>query len=361
VPDIDQRDPAEVAGALSAWLNSRLPAGAEPEVYEVEAPATNGFSNETILCRARWQADGGPVERRLVFRVAPTKHLLFLDAHFDTQYRVMKTLQDAGSKVPLPPLGLYEEDPRWLGVPFFTMDHVEGRVPADNLPYTMDGWVLEASDAERETMWWSGLEAMAEVHRTDWRALGLEWLVPGGRDACGLSHQLAYYRAFLDWSAGDRPQPTTEAAWRWLVDNRPDESGDPVLCWGDARLGNVIWEDFRPSAVLDWEMATLAQPELDLGWWLYFDRQFSEGLNVARPTGFPTREESIERYSELLGRPMRNVEYYEVFSGFRFAVIMVRLADLLVNSDLLPMDSDMGTNNLATQFTAQLLGLPAPS
>src|SRR6202012_415205 len=110
------------------------------------------------------------------------------------------------------------------------------------------------------------------------------------------------------------------------------------------RIGNIIWEDFQPKAVIDWEMATLAAPEIDLGWWLYFNRQFSEGLSVPRPPGFPSHEETIERYSRLLGRPLGDLFYYQVFAGFRLAVVMGRLAELLVDSDILPMDSDMGTN-----------------
>jgi aminoglycoside phosphotransferase (APT) family kinase protein len=361
VPDIDQRDPDEVSQSLSGWLATKLQPGAAPAITDVNAPASNGFSNETILCTATWQEDGRSVVKPLVVRVAPTKHLLFLDAEFSLQYRVMKTLAEGGSGVPLPPLGWYEENPSWLGVPFFIMDHVEGLVPGDNLPYTMDGWVLEATADQRETMWWSGLEALTKVHQTDWRALGLDWLGDPTRGRPGLEQQLAYYREFLDWSSKGRPQPVTEAVWEWLIENRPEETGDVVLCWGDSRIGNIIWENFTPKAVLDWEMATLAQPELDLGWWLYFDRQFSEGLAVPRPAGFPSHEESIEWYAKAMGRPMQNVEYYEVFSGFRFAVIMCRLTDLLIDAGMLPADSDMGTNNLATQFTAQLLGLPSPA
>ncbi|HEY1732949.1 MAG TPA: phosphotransferase family protein [Acidimicrobiales bacterium] len=361
MPDNAGRDPAEVANTLSAWLATKLPAGADPEVADVNAPAANGFSNETILCRATWTDDGQRTTRRLVVRVAPTRHLLFLDAHFSTQYRVMKTLADAGAGVALPPLGWYEEDDQWLGVPFFTMDHVDGLVPPDNLPYTMEGWVVDATPEQQERMWWRGLDALATVHRTDWRALGLDWLGDPGRGRPGLDQQLAYYREFLDWSARGRPQPVTEAIWEWLLANRPDEDGDVVLCWGDSRVGNIIWDDFAPVAVLDWEMATLGQPELDLGWWLYFDRQFTEGLNVPRPPGFPSHEATVERYAELVGRPVRNLDYYEIFSGFRFAVIMCRLTDLLVESGQLPEDTDMGTNNLATQFTAQLLGLPSPA
>ncbi|HEX3946746.1 MAG TPA: phosphotransferase family protein [Acidimicrobiales bacterium] len=362
MPDNAGRDPEEVAKTLSAWLATKLPAGAGPEVAGVNAPTSNGFSNETILCRATWtDPDGRRTARRLVVRVAPTRHLLFLDAHFSTQYRVMKTLADAGAGVPLPPLGWYEEDLSWLGVPFFTMDHVDGLVPPDNLPYTMEGWVIEAAPAQQERMWWTGLEAMAAVHRTDWRRLDLDWLGGPGRGRPGLEQQLAYYREFLDWSAKGRPQPVAEAIWQWLVDNRPAETGDVVLCWGDSRVGNMIWQDFTPVAVLDWEMATLGQPELDLGWWLYFDRQFTEGLGVPRPPGFPSHEATVERYAELIGRPVGNLDYYQAFSGFRFAVVMCRLTDLLVESGQLPEDTDMGTNNLATQFTAQLLGLPSPA
>jgi aminoglycoside phosphotransferase (APT) family kinase protein len=360
MPDIDQRDPAEVAATLGRWLSTKASPGATIEVFDVEAPASNGFSNETILCQTRTTTNGSAQERPLVVRVAPTKHTLFLDAAFSTQYRVMRTLADGHSGVPLPPLGPYEEDTQYLGVPFFTMDRVDGLVPSDNLPYTMDGWVIEATAEQQERMWWSGIETMAQVHRADWRALGLDWLVPTNQ-APGIGQQMDYYRRFLDWAGGDRTVPVIESTWQWLVEHQPAELGDVVLCWGDSRIGNMIWDDFRCASVLDWEMATLSQPELDLGWWLYFDRQFSEGLGVPRPAGFASHDDTIARYSELMGRPMQDLFFYEIFSGFRFAIVMLRLSDLLVGSDVLPQESDMATNNLATQFLATLLELPPPT
>lgn len=360
MPDVTRRDPQQTAEVLGRWLATRLPEGASPEVLEVEAPQSSGFSNETILCRAAWAVDGAPQERRLVVRVHPTRHLLFLDADFSVQYRVMRALADAGAGVPLPPLRWYEEDPQWLGVPFFVMDFVAGQVPTDNLPYTLGGWVVDATPEQQSRMWWAGIETLAAVHRTDWRRLGLGWLGEGA-GGTGLGGQLAYYRHFLDWTARGRSQPVAEAAWRWLVEHRPGEEGDTVLCWGDSRIGNIIWDDFTPRAVLDWEMATLGPPELDLGWWLYFDRQFSEGLGVARPAGFAGHDETVERYAELLGRPVHDLFYYQVLAGFRFAIVMARLTDLLVTAGELPPDTDMGTNNLATQFVAQLLELPSPA
>jgi aminoglycoside phosphotransferase (APT) family kinase protein len=358
MPDLAQRDPAEVAAILTRWLATKSADGTTPEVFDVQAPGSNGFSNETILCRTRTTIDGVKDEKRLVVRVAPTKHFLFLNAEFSTQYRVMRTLSDGGAGVPLPTLGSYEEDPQFLGVPFFTMDHVEGQVPTDNLPYTMDGFVLEATPEQQAKMWWSGIDALASVHRADWRALGLDWLVDPGRGTPGIGYQMAYYREFLDWAAQGATVPILESTWSWLVGHQPREVGDVVLNWGDSRIGNIIWDDFTCAAVIDWEMATLGQPEMDLGWWLYFNRQFADGLGVPRPPGFASHEETIDRYSELMGRPMKDIFFYEVFSGFRFAVIMLRLSELLMGSEILPGDSDMGTNNLATQLLATMLELP---
>lgn len=346
---------------LSGWLAGKLEPDANPVVLDVDAPGSNGFSNETILLTARWSEAGIEDDHRLVFRVHPTSHTLFLDADFGLQREVLAALQDV-PHVPVPKLRWREEDPSFLGVPFFVMDHVDGRVPADNLPYTMDGWLLESTPEQQATLWWSGIETLASVHKVDWRAAGLGHLADGAYGAPGLDNLMGYYRSFLDWAAKGRPQPTCEAIWDWLVANRPAETGELVLSWGDARIGNIIWDqEYRAAAVLDWEMTTVGQPELDLGWWLYFDRQFTEGLGVPPVPGFPSHVETIARYEEFLGRTVGDLLWYQVFAGFRFAVIMCRLSDLLVGSDLLPEDSDMGTNNLATQFTAQLLSLPSPA
>ena len=241
VPDISQRDPEEVAAILTRWLATKSPGGSGLEVFDVQAPGSNGFSNETILCRTRSERHG---ERRLVVRVAPTKHLLFLDAQFSTQYRAMRALADGGSAVPLPHLGWYEEDLQYFGVPFFSMDHVDGLVPSDNIPYTMEGWVIEATPEQQERMWWSGIDALAAVHRTDWRATGLEWLSMADRGRPGLEQQLSYYRDFLDWATKGEHVPVIESTWQWLVDHRPPEDGDVVISWGDSRIGNIIWDDF---------------------------------------------------------------------------------------------------------------------
>ena len=301
MPDIDQRDPAEVADVLGRWLATKSPDGTGPEVFDVRAPASNGFSNETILCRTR-SADGE--ERRLVVRVAPTKHLLFMDAEFSTQYRVMKALADGGSGVPLPRLGFYEEDPQYLGVPFFTMDHVEGRVPSDNIPYTMEGWVIEATPEEQERLWWSGIDALAAVHRTDWRALGLDWLGMPTRGKPGIEQQMSYYRDFLDWAAKGLTVPVHRV--HLAVAGRPSP-----------RRGRATWCSAGATAASATSFGTTsAAPPSSTGRWRRSasPRWISAGTSTSTasspiPLVSPGRPDSprtrtpIERYAELLGRP----------------------------------------------------------
>ena len=92
MPDIGRRDPEQVASILSRWLSTKSTDGCDTEVFDVQAPGSNGFSNETILCRTRG-ADGQ--EKRLVVpRRADQEHLLFLDAEFSTQYRAIRALTD---------------------------------------------------------------------------------------------------------------------------------------------------------------------------------------------------------------------------------------------------------------------------
>src|SRR5690606_32188017 len=130
----------------------------------------------------------------------------------------------------------------------------------------------------------------------------------------------AYYRRYLAWAGGDRPQPLIERALDWLEAHRPADE-PTVLCWGDARIGNIIFDGTRPAAVLDWEMVTLGSPEMDLAWSIFLDRHHSEGIGTARLEGFPGYDETVARYEALTGHRVRRLHYYLVLAGMRFAVI----------------------------------------
>lgn len=342
-----QRDPETTKKQLAEWLATRDGVD-DPEVLYVDIPTTTGWSNETLLFTARW--DG--TEHHLVARVEPTAHTVFLEANFESQYRVMKALAE-GTDVPMPALHWFEPDRAWLGGAFWIMDRVDGDVPQDNPPYTMDGWVLQSPPEDQARLWWSGVDAMARVHRADWRALGLGFLDDPGRGPTGIGQQLAYYAEYLEWAEGGSVNPTARRGLGWLRANQPP-AGDVALCWGDARISNQMFRDHRVVAVLDWEMVALGDPQQDLAWWLVLDRLFSEGLGVARVPGFPSDAETVARWEDLTGRTADALGWYEVFALFRFTVIMTRLGKLWAELGLAPND-DMATDNFVANHLARVL------
>ena len=352
MPVPDQRDPALTCALLQAWLSERLPHAGDLTVSGLRTPAASGFSGETLLFEAGWTEGGAPRRQPLVARVAPTAYRLFPEARFEDQVRVMRVLAGE-TDVPAPAVRWYEPAAEPLGAPFVVMDHVAGLVPSDMPTYHQDGWVVDAGPADRARMWWGALEVLARIHRLDVAALGLGFVDRPEFGRTGIDQQLGYYERFLDWS-GAPELPAARAALAWLRAERPAEA-EPRLLWGDARIGNVIFRDYEPCAVLDWEMVTLGQPEVDLAWFLYLDRHHSEGSGTRRLDGFPSREETVARYEELLGRPMRDLGYYEVFAALRFAVIMARLGVLFVEFGLLPAESDFSTTNTAARLLAVIL------
>ncbi|MEU5994045.1 phosphotransferase family protein [Spirillospora sp. NPDC047418] len=351
MPVPDQRDPEITRRALADWLGGHLPGVRIPHV---DTPQTSGFSNETLMFDAEW-SDGGATRREpFVARVAPTAYQVFPEPRFADEYRLMRIL-DERTSVPVPPIRWYEPSADVLGAPFFVMGRIDGRVPTDMPPYHTDGWVTEVEPAERAAMWWSTLEIMADLHRLDVRDLGLGFLDQPDWGAPGLGQRLAYYEHYLHW-AYQGPQETALRALEWLKANRPDEPDDPVALWGDARIGNVIFQAGAPAAVLDWETAVLGAPEEDLAWFMFLDRHHSDGMGAARLAGFPSYAETVARYEELLGRPMRNLAYYEVLSGFKFSVIMARIGQAMIDFGWIEATSDFPYNNNCSQLLARILG-----
>ena len=105
------------------------------------------------------------------------------------------------------------------------------------------------------------------MHAVDWRAAGLEWLDPSGTGHPTTRHQLDLYRRYTRDELHGRDHPVMAAALDWL--DKFDPGDERVgLSWGDLRLGNIIWHDYRPAAVVDWEACALSPTEADVGWWL---------------------------------------------------------------------------------------------
>lgn len=324
---------------LGEWLGS--------EVTEISRPAAGGYSNETILFTAGGQG--------MVARLEPDGPGLYPSYDITSQARLVQIIGE-DSDLAVPRVVGIESDASVLGTPFFVMERIDGRVPGDDPPFTMAGWTLELSEAERATMYDNALQALARVRAVDTQRL--EFLAHPELGDEPLDQQIAYYRSYYEWGSEGAAVPAIEAGFAWLEAHRPRTPEPVVLSWGDARMGNMIFDDaLNVAAVLDWEMAWLGSPELDLGWWVFFDRYYSDGIGAPLPSGFPDREQSIARYTELTGAAPQHLDFYEAFAAFRGCVIALRLSKLMIASGILPADSDMATNNPAIHTMSVLMGL----
>jgi len=353
------RDQEALRHALAGWLAGQLGLGdGAVEVGPLDTP-TQGFSNETAYFDACWTKDGTRRTESMVARIQPDGHQLFLDADVLLQWRMMEAVS-AASTVPVPPLFFAEPDATVIGSPFFVMGKVEGRVPSDLPPYHAVGWMVDdLSPAQRKQLWCNGLDALAALHGIDWRQ-HCRFLDTPAHGAIGLDQHLSAVEAWYAWATGGRPQPVCDVAVHYLRENQPADT-DVGIVWGDARIGNIIFaDDLSVAAVIDWEMAALGPGEVDLGWWLFIDRFYSEGFGVPRLAGLPDRAATIGYYGSLRGRPVRDLEYYEVLAALRMAIVILRSTAKQIEYGVLDPATTMGTNNPATQILAEMLGLPIP-
>jgi aminoglycoside phosphotransferase (APT) family kinase protein len=353
------RDPETYREALDGWMKRQRPDAEALHVHDVDMPRATGFSNETVFFSASWKDGGTETTQRYVARIEPEGGALFpiqtpeCKISVELQHRIMANVA-ATAVAPVPPTLPFEGDTSVLGRPFFVMEFVEGVIPADVPRYSTDGFLVsDASPAERERMVRSGVETMAALNRLDWKATGLDWLDPSGNGNPAYSDQIRIYRDRALQDLAGRDHPVLLGGLDWLEANAPDL---PVgLSWGDSRLGNMIWQDYRCAAVVDWEAASLCPPQADIGWWVMFDRQSFDDMGAPRLEGFPTREEMVEIWETASGLSAGNVDYWEIYALMRFCAIMVGLGDRMVRAGLVPPENNMGIANGTTDGLARRL------
>lgn len=344
------------AEALARWLRPALAAD-EVTVRPAGRPS-GGFSAETHFVEAEVTIAGSTSPRRFVLRMETPEPAVYpqqsdlVMPEIEIQYRVMSTL-GGSTTLPLADLLGYSTDPDVCGAPFFVMGHVSGEVPGESPPYTTDGFFTAATPAQRTEMISSGLEQLASLHAVDRSALDLEWLVPADATP-GSRHLARLWRTFGEQELGDRRHPLLERAWGVIDAELPDDER-LVLCWGDARPGNIIWRDFAPVCLTDFEAACIGPPEFDLAWWLMFDRTMHEGAGVTRAAGDPDRDEQRRLYFSHAGRDPVDTSVHELFAAARYCVIVVRVMNRLEQRGLLPADSTVWLENPASACLAALL------
>jgi aminoglycoside phosphotransferase (APT) family kinase protein len=319
-PTASQRDPERLRTDFERWL-SRRRAGAA--VAEATMPSSTGLSSQTILVDAGWDGEA----HRLVVRIAPQPHTNPVFPHYDMRCQFL-TLQRLRTQLigPAVPRVLWcEQEPHHLGAPFFVMSRVDGRIAPEVQPYTFGSWISEASPEERRRMQRATLEQLARVHSAapadfpflDHRRPGESAL------AAHVRHTAEYYT----WTrAGGFGVPLIERGFTWLREHWPDES-EPVISWGDARIGNIVYRDFTPVALLDWQMAALGPRELDLGSVVFRHRLAEDLAHAAGLHGLPDflrRDDVAATYADITGYRPTQLDFYTAYAALQHAVIAVR-------------------------------------
>jgi aminoglycoside phosphotransferase (APT) family kinase protein len=326
------RDRQALPTDLAAWLATVLPPDrSEPRVVMRGGVDANGMSSETLFVDVTWTEQGRERGGRYVMRVTPDPQdvPVFPEYALRDQYDVMRLVGEL-TDVPVPRMRWLEPTGEVIGSPFFLMDHVEGVVPQDVLPYNFgDNWLFDASPDERRRLQDATVETIARLHAIPDAGSTFGFLTPrhGAAGDPLLARNLAGTRAWYDFAAAglDR-SPLVERGLAWLEANLP-ETGETVLSWGDARIGNVLYRDFRPAAVLDWEMASIGPRELDVSWLIFAHRVFESITEALELPGMPhfLREEDVRAaYERASGVVLADLGWYHVHNAVRWGIVFMR-------------------------------------
>ncbi|MFC9787532.1 phosphotransferase family protein [Rhodococcus sp. NPDC127528] len=351
-PGESRKDPEQLRVRLQEWLGSILASEAEPEVTSVEVPAANGMSNETVLFSATWTEAGQRTEHHLVARIAPSASAvpLFPTYDLDRQYQVMRAVSEH-SPVPVPRVYWSETSTEPLGGEFFVMERLDGDVPPDVMPYTFGSWLSEASAEDQRRLQDTSVRVLADLHAIPEPDRRFAVLRPAGTEspspltaADGLRAHIQEQRNYYEWATGDGPRsPLIERGLDWVEANMPAPAGQAVLCWGDSRIGNIMYRDFEPAAVLDWEMAALGPRELDLGWMIYLHRFFDDLASLAGLPGLPDflrPADVVAGYRDRTGHDAQDIEFYTLYAALRHAVVMFRVQTRTIAFGQAPAPAD---------------------
>jgi aminoglycoside phosphotransferase (APT) family kinase protein len=267
-------------------------------------PVGDGHSNVTyLICRS-----GGEWVLRRPPRppLPPSAHDVLREA------RLLRAVEQTAIRVPK--VLATCDDNRVIGAPFYVMERVHGTVINAALP---DG-VMPARIGDEL------IDALVEVHATDWRACGLEGF---GKPTGYLQRQVRRFTGLWEHNA-TREIAALDEVTTWLGANVP-ESGPATIVHGDYRLGNVMFTDDRLSAIFDWELATIGDPLADVGYLLATWAQEGDPestiaslTTVTRAPGFPTRDDLVARYEERSGRSMRDLRWYTTLALWKSAIFL---------------------------------------
>lgn len=295
---------------LVEWLNDAVGIAVDRTRLAASRFA-GGNSNETYLL-----TDGASswVIRR------PPEHSLDPSAHsMEREWRILSALGPTAA--PTPTVLGYCRESDVIGAEFILMEYIPHSTAILDVlpePYELPSSLIAIGNGVVDT-----LATMASV---DWKAAGLEGF---GRPDAFLQRQVPRWESQYRRNQV-RDIPAFERLATWLAENLPPEQ-PPGIMHGDFHLDNCLLSVHRPEvlAVVDWEMATIGDPLVDLGLFLDFwsDRPcnppaMARVQAVSRLGGAPSRELLIERYARRSGRDVSAIRWYEAFAFWKLAVVI---------------------------------------
>lgn len=310
------RGPPLPAEPFTAWADRALPELGAGPLRQRPMP---GGSNSQVIRIER----GGEAMMLRRPRPSPSPYDLQRIAR---EARVLAALTP--TPVAAPDFRAYCDDPQVIGAPFLVMRAMEGfpGFPFETLPapYHRPG-------PARRQLAAAQIDALAALARLDHRRIGLADL-DSTEDF--LQHEIELWTARLAASPPRSQTASFAYVADWLREACPPMS-PPGLLHGDVSFGNCLFQPFDPgwaeparlAALVDWELAGLGDPLLDLGLALFPFRGADEPeppVGYFDPAEFPCREELAERWAEGSGRPVRNLVFYMVLMQFKLAVAIER-------------------------------------
>ncbi|GAC1405747.1 MAG: phosphotransferase family protein [Mycobacterium sp.] len=367
------RDVSALPDVMSGWLATVMRGGVRPEITVESGVDANGMSSETIILTGRWEEDGLRREEKWVARVAPTAQdvPVFSSYRMDHQFDVIRLVGEK-TDVPVPRVRWLEPTGSVLGTPFFLMDYVEGQVPPDVMPYTFgNNWFADAPEKRQRELQDSTVEVIAKLHSIPDAQNAFGFLEEDtGSDAAGqaapgtnaLRRNLNWLQSWYQFAVPDIGRSVLiERSLDWLETNFPADiaATEPVLVWGDSRVGNVLYSDFRPVAVLDWEMAVLGPREMDVAWIIFAHMVFQELAGLAGLPGLPDfmREADVKAtYSERTGFELGDLHWFYVYSGVIWACVFMRTSARRVRFGEIEMPDDVESLFYHASVLKRLIG-----
>ncbi|WP_319524620.1 phosphotransferase family protein [uncultured Desulfosarcina sp.] len=272
----------------------------------------SGYSNLTYLISVG--------ARELVLRRPPFGKKARSAHDMNREYCILSALAPVFPYVPSPLA--YCDEPAVMDVPFYVMERLSGVILRKTLP---EGPQFDAVWADRLCRRW--VDVLAELHRLDYQKCGLAEL---GNPEGYVNRQVQGWSArYRDARTDDVPD--FEAVMAWLAANMPSDHPKPALIHNDYKFDNVILDPIEPDriiGVLDWEMATVGDPLMDLGaslaYWIESGDSEEFKLVATMPTDAPgmmTRRQIVAYYEEKTGTTVKNFSWYYCFGLFRLAVI----------------------------------------